>query len=81
MRVRIKSEINVEADTFDEALAEVRKQLKRQYESSLNDSLIDEYHHWDVENDGDVDWIPISNVAAKSRSVFHVKNTNEWSTW
>ena len=79
MKVQIKSEIHVEGNTFEEAMEEMRKQLFYQHARSLDDSLIDEYHHWDDENECDVDWIPISKVAAKSRSVFHVVNTDDWS--
>ena len=74
MKVKITSEINVEADTIEEALAEVRKQLHFQYESSLDDALADDYRHWNVENDGDVDWIPFHLTRTRSNSIFRVVN-------
>lgn len=81
MKVQIKSEIKAEGNTFEEALAEIRKQLRLQYESALDNALIDDYHHWDKENEGDVDWIPFTNTRPKSRSVLHVRNADDWSIW
>lgn len=81
MKVQIKSEIKAEGNTFEEAIEEIRKQLRLQYESALDDALIDDYHFWDDENEGDVDWIPFTNTRPKSRSVLHIRNANDWSIW
>ena len=79
MKVQIKSEIHVEGKTFEEAFEELKKRLFYLYAASLDDSLIDEYHHWNAENEGDVDWFPISKIAPNSRSFIHVVNTDDWS--
>ena len=72
--VKIKCEVNAEANTFEDALLEVQKKLRLLYETSHDKALKDDYHHWDKENCGDVDWYPFTLTTARSRSVFHVVN-------
>ena len=79
MKVQIKSEIHVEGKTFEEAIEELRKRLSHLHAASLDDSLTDDYHHWNAENEGDVDWIPFSEITPNSRSLIHVVNTDDWS--
>ena len=73
--VRINCEVDVTANTFEDALLEVQSLLRALHTASHDDVLAYDYHHWNVENEGDVDWYPFTERTANGRSSFHVENT------
>ena len=74
MKVRIESEIHVEADTIEEAVASLEARLRAQIAKVQDRGLVEEYHRWNEENDCDVDWIPHNTLSANSTSIIHVVN-------
>ena len=63
MKVEIECKVKVVGASVEEALACVAEKLMviRPTESDRK-IYADEYHHWDKENDGDVDWYPVSII-------------------
>jgi len=73
-RVTVDCRVYAEADTIEEAIERLKGQLNAMTFTVNEPELIDDYNHWNVENDGDVDWIPHNNQCAFSKGVLHIRN-------
>ena len=73
-RITIDCRMYAEADTIEEAVERLKEQLNAMTHTVNEPELIDDYNHWNVENDGDVDWIAHNFQKAFSKGVLHVRN-------
>lgn len=61
MKVEIECYVKVVGANVEEALARMAEKLMVIRPTEFDRKIYaDEYHHWDKENDGDVDWHPVS---------------------
>lgn len=61
MKVEIDVAVKVVGASVEEALARVTEKLMVINPTDAErEQYAKEYHHWDKENDGDVDWHPVS---------------------
>lgn len=80
-KVRIDCNIVIVGNTIEEAMERLKVELGGVTTdvTAFGNEMVDDYHHWNVENEGDVDWFAHDHRAGKpndwyASSVIHVKN-------
>ena len=84
MKVEIDVEVKVVGASVEEALARVTEKLMVIKPTEADrERYAKEYHHWDKENDGDVDWHPVAisdcNKRGEETSYMKIRIRNVWN--
>lgn len=70
MKVEIRCEAAVRADTVEEALEQMMWQLNHLRICADSPETAERYHAWNVENDGDVDWRAVNHREERGGVVY-----------
>ena len=70
MKVEIRCEAAVRADTVEEALEQMMWQLNHLRICADSPETAAEYHVWNAENEGDVDWRAVNHREARGGVVY-----------
>ena len=83
MKVEIEVAVKVVGASVEEALARVTEKLMViKPTDAERERYAEEYHHWDKECDGDVDWCPVTisnaNKHGRETSSMKIRIRNVW---
>ena len=77
-RVDVTCTVRVCGSTVEDAINAAIWLIRGVYAKAEDPDTIDQYHHWDKENDGDVDWIAHKDTTvygtATGRAVLEIAN-------
>ena len=83
-KVRIDCNIVIVGNTIEEAMERLKMELEgvTQAVTEPGDDIVDGYHYWNVENEGDVDWCAHDHRAGKpddwyASSAIHIQNVRD----
>jgi hypothetical protein len=78
MPISIDCKITLRADSIEEAVKHLHIQLMNLVQEVEQRNITGEYHFWNKENEGDVDWYPImcgiNDGSKKLHYSVHVEN-------
>lgn len=57
-KVVVEISVKVSGDTVEDAINAAIRLANGVNEKVKDPKVVDEYHYWDKENEGDVDWVP-----------------------